>query len=124
MKNNIILTTTNTVDLPGVQIDRYLGLVTGDTVIGANIVRDIFAGLRDIFGGRSNSYEQVLAEARESAVNELINYAGSLGADAVIGLKFDFGSVGAKNSMFMVSVTGTAVKLNRTPHTNSGSSFV
>jgi uncharacterized protein YbjQ (UPF0145 family) len=107
---NILLTTTSSVDLPGAHIEQYLGLVTGDTIIGAHMFKDIFAGLRDIFGGRSGTYERVLQEAREAAITEILEQARGMGANAVIGLKLDFGSVGANNSMLMVSATGTAVR--------------
>ena len=101
----MITTTTNT--LEGKRITRYHGIVTGETIIGANIFRDIFAHIRDIVGGRSGSYEEVLREAREIALKEMEQKAASLSANAVIGVDLDYETVGG--SMLMVSVSGTAV---------------
>jgi uncharacterized protein YbjQ (UPF0145 family) len=105
----MILTTTPSVD--GRQITEYLGLVTGEAILGANIVRDIFAGVRDIVGGRSGAYEEELRKAREIAVEELSAEATSRGADAVVGIDLDYETVGQGGSMLMVSASGTAVRL-------------
>lgn len=104
----MILSTTNT--LENRNITDYLGVVTGETIIGANIFKDIFAGIRDIVGGRSGSYERVLAEARENALDEMAAKARDLGADAVIGIDLDYETLGANGGMIMVTASGTAVK--------------
>lgn len=103
----MILTTTNAID--GKPVQRYLGIVTAETIIGANVVKDIFAGLRDFFGGRSGTYERVLEEARQTALSELQQKATALGANAIIGIDLDFETIGASGSMLMVICTGTAV---------------
>ena len=105
----MIVTTTTLVE--GRPVQQYLGVVAGEAILGANIFRDFFAGVRDIVGGRSGSYEQVLREARETAMRELQAEAAKLGANAVIGIDFDYETVGQGGSMLMVSVSGTAVKL-------------
>lgn len=105
----MLLTTTNTIE--GRPVQQYLGIVTAETIIGANIFKDIFAGLRDIVGGRSGTYERVIAEAKENAMTELQQKANSLGANAIIGIDLDFETVGSKGSMLMVVATGTAVRL-------------
>ena len=107
---NILITTTPTVE--GRRILRYLGIVTGETIIGANIFRDLFAGIRDIVGGRSGSYEKVLAEARQTALREMQEHAAALGANAVIGVDLDYEVLGAQNGMLMVTASGTAVVLS------------
>lgn len=107
--NRIILTTTNGVD--GKPSTDYLGIVTGETIIGANIFKDFFAGIRDIVGGRSGSYEQVLREAKDTAIKEMTDAALRLGADAIIGIDLDYETVGAHGGMLMVTASGTAVKL-------------
>ncbi len=104
----MILSTTSNLECH--QIKEYLGLVTGETIIGANIFKDIFASIRDIVGGRSSSYEQVLAEARETAMRALVDQAYNLGANAVVGIDMDYETIGGKGSMIMVSVSGTAVR--------------
>lgn len=104
----MILSTTNAIDDRPVK--NYLGLVSGETIIGANLFKDIFAGIRDIVGGRSGSYEKVLKEAKETAIREMEDQAYRLGADAVIGIDLDYETVGANGSMLMVSASGTAVK--------------
>lgn len=106
--SRIILTTTNTLDTK--EIKEYLGLVSGETIIGANLFKDIFAGIRDIVGGRSGSYEKVLKEAKETALREMEDHAYRLGADAVVGIDLDYETVGANGSMLMVTASGTAVK--------------
>ena len=105
----MIVTTTPSVE--GYQIAEYLGIVTGEAIMGANIVRDIFASITDIFGGRSGKYEEVLARGREQALRELEDKALSLGANAVIGVDIDYETIGSRGSMLMVSVSGTAVVL-------------
>ena len=105
----MITTTTNTIE--GRPVREYLGIVTGETIIGANIFKDLFAGIRDIVGGRSGTYERVIQEARASALHEMNDKARSLGADAVLGVDLDFETVGSGGSMLMVIATGTAVRL-------------
>jgi uncharacterized protein YbjQ (UPF0145 family) len=103
----MIVTTTNTIE--GKRIIAYHGIVTGQTIMGANIFRDFFASIRDIVGGRSGSYEKVLRDARDEALKELQNEARALGANAVIGVDLDYGALGSGESMLMVSASGTAV---------------
>ncbi|MGE6218278.1 MULTISPECIES: heavy metal-binding domain-containing protein [Pedobacter] len=105
----MLVTTTNTVE--GKKVVKYIGLVTGETIIGANLFKDIFAGIRDIVGGRSGSYEQVLREAKNTAVSEMQQYAAAMGANAVIGVDLDYETVGSGGSMLMVTASGTAVVL-------------
>ncbi len=104
----MILTTTNSVE--GRPAREYLGVVTGETIIGANFIKDFFAGIRDIVGGRSGSYEKVLREAKDSALREMEERARRLGADAVIGIDIDYETIGQGNSMIMVTCSGTAVR--------------
>jgi uncharacterized protein YbjQ (UPF0145 family) len=104
----MILTTTAIVE--GRQVRTYLGIVTGEVIVGANIFRDIFASVRDIVGGRSGAYENALRDAREQALAECQAEAADLGADAVVGIDFDYEVLGQGGSMLMVSVSGTAVK--------------
>ncbi|HEU5326067.1 MAG TPA: heavy metal-binding domain-containing protein [Candidatus Limnocylindria bacterium] len=104
----MIQTTTPTVD--GRTITEYLGVVTGEAILGANIVRDLFAGIRDIVGGRSGAYEEELRNAREIALREMEAEAASRGADAVVGIDLDYETVG-QGSMLMVTASGTAVRL-------------
>ncbi|MBI5941823.1 MAG: heavy metal-binding domain-containing protein [Caulobacterales bacterium] len=92
-------------------IRETLGVVSGEVILGANIFRDLFAGIRDIVGGRSGSYEEVLREAREGALREMTEQAARLGADAVVGVDLDYETLGANNGMLMVTAAGTAVKL-------------
>lgn len=103
----MLITTTNT--LQGREISDYKGLVTGEAILGANLFKDLFAGIRDIVGGRSGAYEEELAKAREIAVGEMQHQAQSLGANAIIGVDLDYETVGQNGSMLMVSATGTAV---------------
>jgi uncharacterized protein YbjQ (UPF0145 family) len=105
--SDIIVTTTPSVE--GRRIVRYAGLVTGEAILGANIFKDLFAGIRDIVGGRSATYENELRSAREIAVTELKQAALELGANAVVGVDIDYETVGGSGSMLMVSVSGTAV---------------
>lgn len=102
----ILLTTTSTLD--GMRITQYLGIVTGETILGANIVRDFMASITDIVGGRSTAYEQSLVEAKKIAMDEMIADARNRGANAVIGIDLDYETVG-QGSMLMVSASGTAV---------------
>ena len=104
----MLLTTTNTIE--GKQIVQYYGIVTGETIIGANLFKDFFAGIRDIVGGRAGSYESVLREAKDTALQELRERAMQLGANAVIGIHVDYETVGANGSMLMVTAAGTAVR--------------
>ncbi|WP_316802435.1 heavy metal-binding domain-containing protein [Pedobacter nototheniae] len=103
----MLVTTTPSVE--GKKIVKYIGLVTGETIIGANIFRDLFAGIRDIVGGRSGSYEQVLREGKDTAVSEMQQYAAALGANAIVGVDLDYETVGSGGSMLMVTASGTAV---------------
>jgi uncharacterized protein YbjQ (UPF0145 family) len=103
----MIVTTTPSVE--GRKITEYLGLVTGEVIMGANVLRDFSAALSDFFGGRAGAYEDKLNEGRETAVDEMINRAAAMGADAIVGVDLDYEVVG--QTMLMISVTGTAVKL-------------
>ena len=103
----MIVSTTPTID--GKTISRYHGIVTGEAILGANIFRDLFAGIRDIVGGRSAAYEKELRRAREIAFEDLEVNAESLGANAVVGIDVDYETVGAQGGMLMVSISGTAV---------------
>ena len=105
----VILTTTN--DVSGRPVTRYLGIATGEVIIGANIFRDMFSAVRDVVGGRAGSYEGAFRKARLQAFEELETEAAELGADAVIAISVDYETLGANGQMLMVSVTGTAVKL-------------
>ena len=105
----MIITTTPSVE--GRPIRGYLGIVTGEVIVGANIFKDLFAGIRDIVGGRAGAYESTLRDARLQAFVELETEARSRGADAVVGIDIDYEVVGQGGSMLMVSVSGTAVKL-------------
>ena len=105
----MINSTTST--LEGKPTNEYLGVVTGEAILGANIFKDIFTGIRDIVGGRSAAYEQELRKAREIAFAEMNQSAQALGGNAVVGIDVDYETVGAKGGMLMVSVIGTAVVL-------------
>lgn len=104
----MILTTTHTIETH--EIKEYLGIVTGETIIGANIFKDIFASIRDVVGGRSGSYEKVLREAKEIALKEMTDQAKQRGATGVIGIDLDYETVGTHSGMLMVTASGTAVK--------------
>ena len=104
----MLLTTTPTIQ--GRDITQYFGIVSGETIIGANLFKDFFAGIRDIVGGRSSSYESVLREAKECALQEMSDQAARMGANAVIGIDLDFETIGANGSMLMVTAAGTAVR--------------
>ena len=105
----MLLTTTPTIQ--GQEIKEYLGIVTGETIIGANFMKDFLAGRRDIIGGRSSSYEKVLREGKETSLKELEERAQQMGANAVVGIDLDYETVGAQGSMLMVTCSGTAVKI-------------
>lgn len=105
----MILTTTSTVE--GHPVQQYLGIVNAQSIIGANIFKDFLGGLRDVFGGRSKTYEKVLEQAKEDALREIAEKAQQLGANAVIGVDLDFETVGSGGSMLMVIASGTAVKI-------------
>jgi uncharacterized protein YbjQ (UPF0145 family) len=106
MNDAFVVTTTPNVE--GRRIVRYLGIVTGEAILGANIFKDLFAGIRDIVGGRSAVYEEELRRARSIALTELRQSAADLGANAVVGVDLDYETVG-KGTMLMVTVSGTAV---------------
>jgi uncharacterized protein YbjQ (UPF0145 family) len=103
----MILTTTSSIE--GHPAKDYLGIVTGEVIVGANIFKDLFAGIRDVVGGRSGSYESTLRDARETALKELESEARARGANAVIGVDFDYEVLGQGGSMLMVTASGTAV---------------
>lgn len=103
----MILTTTPQIE--GHTIREYKGVVTGETIIGANIFKDLFAGIRDIVGGRSGSYEKVLREAKDTSMHEMSERAQAMGANAIVAIDIDYETIGEKNSMLMVATSGTAV---------------
>ncbi len=105
----MILTTTNNIE--GRTIREYCGVVTGEAIVGANIFRDFFAGIRDIVGGRSHAYEKELQRAREIALEEMADAARRRGGDAVVGIDLDYEVVGKGGSMLMVTASGTAVRV-------------
>lgn len=108
----MLLTTTN--EIQGRQIVEYLGIVSDDAIMGANLFRDFFAGIRDIVGGRTRGYEKVLRDAKQAAIDGMVEQARELGADAVIGIDLDYEVIAGDNkSMLLVSASGTAVKLGR-----------
>lgn len=112
MNDQMIHSTTPTIE--GRRIISYLGVVTGETILGANLFKDIFAGVRDLVGGRSVAYEKELVRARTLAFEEMQHQAGRLGANAVVGIDLDYETVGSRGGMLMVSVSGTAVLLEET----------
>jgi uncharacterized protein YbjQ (UPF0145 family) len=105
----MLISTTPTIE--GRPATRYLGLVSGDAILGANVFRDFFAGIRDILGGRSGSYEKVLRRAKQEAIEDMLDQARGLGANAVVGVDLDYETIQVQDggSMLMVSVSGTAV---------------
>jgi len=105
----VIVSTTPT--LEGRPIQEYLGIVTGEVIVGANLFRDLFANIRDIVGGRSGSYERILADARKQAIEELQAEAAAMGGNAVVGIDLDYEVIGPNGSMLMVSASGTAVRI-------------
>ena len=105
----MIVTTTPSIE--GRHVQEYLGIVMGEAIVGANVVKDFFAGVRDIVGGRSKSYEDALRGARQEALREMAKRAQDLGADAVLSVDLDYEVVGRGGSMLMVTSAGTAVRL-------------
>jgi uncharacterized protein YbjQ (UPF0145 family) len=105
----MLVTTTHNVE--GKRVVEYKGLVAGEAILGANLFRDLFASVRDIVGGRSGSYERVLSDARNTAIDDLKARAKELGANAVIGVDIDYETVGTNGSMLMVTAAGTAVRI-------------
>ena len=105
----MIITTTDHVE--GRRVVQYLGIVTGEAIIGVNVFRDFFSGIRDIVGGRAGGYQNALGDAREHAFSDLKEKAAKMGADAVIGVDLDYEVLGKENGMLMVSINGTAVRL-------------
>lgn len=103
----MLLSTTPQIE--GYPIREYKGIVNGETIIGANFMKDIMAGIRDIVGGRSSSYEKVLRQAKDTALAEMVQGAMSMGANAIVGIDFDYETIGKDSSMLMVAVSGTAV---------------
>lgn len=103
--------TTTTPNVEGRTISDYLGLVTGEAILGANVFKDFFAGITDVIGGRSAKYEGELRKAKDLALSEMEDEARRLGADAIVGVDLDYETIGANGSMLMVSASGTAVRL-------------
>lgn len=103
------MTTTPTIQ--GHEIEHYYGVVTGETIIGANFIKDFAASIHDFFGGRSSSYEETLREAKSIAMKEMAEEAAKVGANAIVGIDLDYETIGANGSMLMVSCNGTAVKV-------------
>ena len=103
----MLITTTPTIE--GSKILSYKGVVTGETIIGANVFKDFLAGIRDFIGGGSNAYEKVLRQAKETSMQEMQDRAAELGANAIVGIDIDYETIGEGNSMLMVAVSGTAV---------------
>ena len=103
----MILSTTPQIE--GRPIREYKGVVTGETIIGANMFKDFFAGIRDIIGGRAGSYEKVLREGKDTSLNEMIERAQAMGANAILGIDIDYETIGTNGSMLMVATSGTAV---------------
>ena len=105
----MLLITTSSIE--GKKITKYIGIVNGEAIIGANAVKDFFAGVRDVVGGRAGAYEQSLREAKSIALREMMDQAQHLGANAIIGIDLDYQAIGSNGSMIMVSANGTAVVL-------------
>jgi uncharacterized protein YbjQ (UPF0145 family) len=105
----MIVTTTHYVE--GRPVQEYLGIINAQSIIGANIFKDFLGGLRDVFGGRSKTYEKVIEQAKEDALRELAEKAQTMGANAIIGVDLDFETIGGSGSMLMVIASGTAVRL-------------
>ncbi len=103
----LLITTTNSVQ--DRRVERYIGIVSGEAILGINIIKDLFAGVRDVIGGRSGAYEEELRKGKDIAIGEMAEQARLLGANAVIGVNLDFESLGRSGSMLMVSASGTAV---------------
>lgn len=109
-RKRMIVTTTPSVE--GRPVEHYLGIVTGEAIMGANLFKDMFAGIRDIVGGRSGAYEEELRRAKDIAMHEMTQNAGALGADAILSVDLDYETVGSNGSMLMVTASGTAVQLS------------
>ena len=109
-RKRMIVTTTPSVE--GRPVEHYLGIVTGEAIMGANVFKDMFAGIRDIVGGRSGAYEEELRRAKDIAIHEMTQNAGALGADAILSVDLDYETVGSNGSMLMVTASGTAVQLS------------
>ena len=107
--NSTIMILSTTPQIEGHTIREYKGVVTGETIIGANVFKDFLAGIRDIVGGRSGSYEKVLMEAKDTSMQEMMQRAQALGANAIVGIDIDYETIGASGSMLMVATSGTAV---------------
>ena len=107
VKLTMLLTTTSTIE--GKRITKYCGIIAGEAVLGANVLKDLFAGIRDFVGGRSGTYEKELQRARDIALDELQNKAKELGANAIVGIDIDYEVLGKDNGMLMVAASGTAV---------------
>ncbi|MGQ9365166.1 heavy metal-binding domain-containing protein [Azospirillum sp. ST 5-10] len=105
----MLVTTTESVE--GRRIVEYLGVVTGEAILGVNVFRDLFSGIRDIIGGRAGGYQNALRDAREAAFADLTDAAQARGANAVVGIDLDYEVLGKENGMLMVSVNGTAVRV-------------
>ncbi|GAB1358893.1 heavy metal-binding domain-containing protein [Porphyromonadaceae bacterium] len=104
---------STTPSLEGYSVVKYHGVVTGETIIGANLFRDFFAGIRDMIGGRAGSYEEVLRKAKDTSMQEMEEFARQMGANAIIGISLDYETIGANGSMLMVSCSGTAVTIEK-----------
>ena len=109
-RKRMIITTTPSIE--GAPVAEYLGIVTGEAIMGANLFKDMFAGIRDIVGGRSGAYEEELRRAKDIALSEMTQNAGALGADAILSVDLDYETVGSNGSMLMVTASGTAVQLS------------
>ncbi len=109
-RKRMIVTTTPSVE--GRPVEQYLGIVSGEAIMGANLFKDMFAGIRDIVGGRSGAYEEELRRAKDIAMHEMTQNAGALGADAILSVDLDYETVGSNGSMLMVTASGTAVQLS------------
>ena len=105
----MIITSTDSVE--GRRVTQYLGMVAGEAILGVNMFRDLFSGIRDIVGGRAGGYQNALRDAREAAFADLQESARALGADAIVGVDIDYEVLGKENGMLMVSINGTAVRL-------------
>jgi uncharacterized protein YbjQ (UPF0145 family) len=95
----------------GAKVEKYLGVVNGEAIIGANIFRDMFSTVRDVVGGRAGGYERALSGARDAALKDMMEAARELGADGIVGIDFDYEVLGETNGMMMVAVSGTAAKM-------------
>ena len=103
----MLITTTPTIE--GHPIKQYIGVVTGETIIGANAIKDFFASIHDVIGGRTSSYEKVLRQGKDTAIKDMMQNALQMGANAIVGIDLDYEAIGANNTMLMVTVSGTAV---------------